>query len=134
MRLKVFVTPGVEIEVDAVETDNPELAIHRITVGKTPKGTPAATVALAPRNDGAVPIGEVWAVTHIATGKVLLHGLLTPDLAQAAARMLSLSGNLAGAGRTPYFVDAFQAAASLMADCYFSVLCPESNQLRAASR
>lgn len=111
---------GQQVEVEGTPTDHPELAIHEIGV---------ATGDDAPR------LGTVWAVSHVPTGTVVLHGLLTKELATMAARMLTASGIKFGPGhRLPYVIDLFQAAAQAMTDAYFSTFysSPERGSLAHA--
>ena len=95
-----------QVEVEGFPTDHPELAIHEIAV---------------PTGDDAPRLGTVWAVSHVPTGTVIIHGLLTRELATMTARMLCASGIKFGPGhRLPYVLDLFQAAAQAMSDAYFS--------------
>ncbi len=98
---------GQSVEVEAIETEHPELAIHEIKVSNGQEGAPT--------------MGTVWAVSHIQTGEILIYGLLTQELAKMAARMLTATGIKFGSGtHIPYALDLFQAAAQTMTDVYFS--------------
>ena len=126
MQISIHPTPQTTVQVEAFETSHPELAIHEISVH------PHTSAASEGEIDADV--GKVWAVSHIPSGDLVIYGLLTKDLATAAAAMLTATGLQFGPGypRT-YLLDSFQAAASLMTDVYFSIFCHnERGQLARA--
>lgn len=113
MKLKIHLVAGT-VEVEAFETSHPELAIHQINVRDLANGESGKT-------ELGRTLGKTWAVTHIPSGKPIIFGLLSKDLATMTAEMLTASGYEFGPGKpVPFVVDSFQAAASLMTDCYFS--------------
>jgi len=129
MKISIHPTPEATVEVEAFETSHPELAIHEISVRPGPS---AATEGEA--SEIGAEVGKVWAVSHVPSGDLVIYGLLTKDLAIAAAAMLTASGLEFGPGHAmPYLLDSSQAAASLMADVYFSIFChSERGQLARA--
>jgi hypothetical protein len=108
-------TPDTVLEVEAYVTNHPELAIHKLNV----RNWVNCDVKDQAPAFGEV-LGQVWSVTHIPSGEIVIYGLLTEDLAKATVDMLTASGIKFGPGFTkPYLLDSYQAAASLMADTYF---------------
>ena len=122
MQISIHPTPQATVEVEAFETSHPVLAIHEISVH------PASEA------ERGSEVGKVWAVSHIPSGDLVIYGLLTKDLATAAAAMLTATGLQFGPGHPrAYLLDSFQAAASLMTDVYFSIFCHnERGQLARA--
>ena len=129
MKISIHPTPETTVEVEAFETSHPDLAIHEISVRPQP-----STESEGESPEIGAEVGKVWAVAHVPSGDLVIHGLLTKDLATAAAAMLTASGLQFGPGHTkPYLLDSFQAAASLMTDVYFSIFChSERGQLARA--
>ena len=111
MQISIHPTGQTTVQVEAFETDHPELAIHEISLHP------------ASENETRSGVGKVWAVSHIPSGELVISGLLTKDLATSTAAMLTATGFPFGPGLSrAYLLDAFQAAASLMTDVYFSIL------------
>jgi hypothetical protein len=85
MKLAIHPTPKTTLEVEAIATNHPELAIH-------------------PLQDHG------WAVTHIPSGELVLYGLMSEDLAVAAANMITASGMKLGPGHTkPHLLTSYRA-------------------------
>ena len=80
MKISIHPTPEATVEVEAFETSHPELAIHEISVRPGPS---AATEGEA--SEIGAEVGKVWAVSHVPSGDLVIYGLLTKDLAIAAA-------------------------------------------------
>jgi phosphohistidine phosphatase SixA len=107
MKLTIHTDDGQTKEVEAFPTESPEIAIHEIAL----------------RDSENHEVGKVWNISHIPTGKALLANLLTKDLAQSAVSMLIMSGiKFEGQTKIPFLIDAFQGAANLMTDAYFSAV------------
>jgi hypothetical protein len=99
-----------EIQVEGFETEHPELAIFEKDAMRVCDG---------------VKVGRWWTVSHIPTGKAVIEGLLTKDLALATVKMLrAMKIPFSSERMEPFELSMYQAAASIMADAYFDALNP----------
>ena len=122
MRLIIRHTPQTENEVEAEQTGNPELAIFQMDVrerigerDQMEEQISRSIPRLGP------PVGQAWGLAHIASGKLLIHGLLTRDLALAVAQMF---GNVDPAinSQKNFEVHFLQTCVSVITDLYFAAV------------